>query len=160
MPTERPLRALTVAWAGTVGVAALLGALGLLVGRRPPADAVSWLPATLVAALGVAMLVAALAVDRLLAASPPTTDAAALRAYRARFVGQLGIALVPAALALAVAVLLGPPWVGLVGTLGSLAAALAARPGRARLARISRHWHALGHDVSLLRAIDRSRSAP
>jgi hypothetical protein len=155
VPTDPFLRTQLLLWLAVAAAPLLLGVVALLAVDQQPDVPVPLLVA-LVGALTLAMLVAIAAVERLLLAAPPATDGEALAAYRTRFLVQLALSELPGLLAFAMTVAFGPPWLGLVGGLGSLACAASFRPTRDRLGRMDRAWQARGHDVSMLRLIERA----
>lgn len=140
-----------------VAVPPVAGALSptgsVLGGPRPAPDLPVALPVILVVSLSLAAVVAVVATDRLFIATPPSSDADALRRLRLRAVWQASVAEVPVLLATLLAVLLGPGWIGAVGGAGTLIGLLAARPSRRRLGRLDAGWAAAGVDVSLHRGL-------
>jgi hypothetical protein len=158
VPTDPFLRTQLLLWLAVASAPLLLGVVALVAVDQQPDVPVGLLVA-LVGALTLAMLVAIAAVERLLLASPPTTDGDALAAYRTRFLVQLALSELPGLLAFAMTLAVGPPWLGLVGGLGSFACAWSCRPSRDRMGRLDRAWQARGHDVSMLRLVDRAAQA-
>jgi hypothetical protein len=155
VPSDPFLRTQLLLWLAVASAPLLLGVVAWLALDRQPDVPVALLVA-LVGALTLAMLIAIAAVERLLLASPPATDGEALAAYRTRFLVQLALSELPGLLAFALTFAFGPPWLGLVGGVGSLVCALSFRPTRDRMGRMDRAWQARGHDVSMLRLIDRA----
>lgn len=150
---EVGLRAIVQLWWAFVGVVAVVAVVVPLVAEDPSSTVPAVLPAALALAAGAASLVGTVAIDRGLLASAPADDRAAVAELRSRLVLQMAIAEFPALLAVALAFVLGPPWVATAGALPALAALLLIRPRAARLDRIDAAWRAEGHDVSLRRAL-------
>lgn len=133
------LRSLSAVWfALTLQTPVLVGVVLLVGGRQP--DLPGWMPALLVASVGVGASLAVHAMERLLAATPPPDEAAALTTVRVRSLVQWAVAEAPLLTGVVVALVLGPGWVVVVGALGSVEALLYTRPSAARFARLSRAW--------------------
>jgi hypothetical protein len=150
------LRTLRVLWLAVIGALVVLVTVVVVT-----ADADSTVPdalpvlLTLAAALGA--FVGVVAVDRSFAGAAPEDDAAALTELRTRAFLQLAIIEAPALLGVALAYVLGPPWVAIVGAAGALVSVVRCWPGRTRLRRIDAAWRDAGHDASLVRALDLDR---
>jgi hypothetical protein len=154
-PTEGEATLRSVRWlwlAFTLVVAAVAVLIPLLV-PDPEATVPAALPAVLALSAGVGALAGILAIDRGLVASRPADDRAAVAELRSRLVMQAAIAEAPALLAVAMAVVLGPPWVAAAGALPGLLGLLLVRPTGARFAKLDAAWRAAGVDVSLRRAL-------
>lgn len=97
------------------------------------------LPVLLVAVTGAAAIGGVLAANRMLERqSPVPTEAAG--ALRAHGFLQLAIAEFPLLLAVAIAYVMGPAWVVLVGAAAALAALLVGAPTTARARRLEGLW--------------------
>lgn len=133
----------TVWWAA----ASVVTAVALVVPVVVP-DPETTVPAALPAVLGVttavAALVGVLVLDRGLLARRPADGEDAARELTARLVMQVALLEAPVLLAVALAAVVGPPWVVLPGALPALAGLLVLHPGRARLARLRARWDAAG----------------
>jgi hypothetical protein len=138
-------------WAGftlTVVVLSVAGAVLVDVTSTVP-----WfLPVGLVVAVALGVAAAVEAIDRGLRAASPRTDAEARGEVRSRLATQIALAEAPTLLAFALAVMLGPGWVVLVGGVASAATMLRVRPTRSRLRRLEDGWRSADRDVSALRA--------
>jgi F0F1-type ATP synthase membrane subunit c/vacuolar-type H+-ATPase subunit K len=150
---EVGLRSIVQLWWAFVTVVAAVAVVVPLVADDPGSTVPAVLPAALAIAAGVASVAGTIAIDRGLLARAPADDRAAVAELRSRLVLQMAIAEFPALLAVALAFVLGPPWVATAGALPALAALLLVRPRPARLDRIDAAWRADGHDVSLRRAL-------
>ena len=112
------------------------------------------LPLGLATALGAAVVLAVLGVDRLFAASPPEDDLRALRELRIRLVGQAVIAETAVLAGAAIGFSFGPRWTVVIGGIAALVALLAVRPTPARITRFDAAWEGTDRDVSLRRALE------
>ncbi|MEX1178568.1 MAG: hypothetical protein WEB09_08910 [Nitriliruptor sp.] len=148
-PDLRSLQLLWWAFAGTVVV--LTSTVLLLADGASSVPAV--LPVALILAVGAAGLVAVAAIDRGLRAHPPADDEAAVTELRSRLVIQMAVIDAPMLLGIALAVVLGPPWLVAVALLPTAVSLLVVRPTGDRLDRIDASWSAAGADVSLRRAL-------
>jgi hypothetical protein len=148
-----PLRTLARLWVA-VSVAVVLLTLVVLLTSDADSSVPAALPVLLTVAVAAGAIAGVAAVDRLFAASPPPDDVTALEELRTRAFLQLAILEAPVLLGVALGFTLGPPWVVAVAAAGALVALVLARPSRGRLARIDAAWARVGHDVSLLRAVD------
>lgn len=151
------LRTMSTIWVAFVATVPVLVVVTLLAGDRTPELPVI-LPAVLVVSVGVATIVAVVALERMLAASPPADLDAAFATVRARRLTQWAVSEAPMMLAIALALVLGPPWVVAVGASGTLCALAIARPGAASLERLDRAWQAAGSPVSLARELEHPTS--
>jgi F0F1-type ATP synthase membrane subunit c/vacuolar-type H+-ATPase subunit K len=141
------LQRLWMAFTATVVVLSVVGAAIADVDSTVP-----WfLPVGLVVAGAIAVATGVEAVDRGLATAAPATDADARGEVRARLAIQIALAEAPTLLAFALAFVLGPSWVVLVGGAASVATLLRVRPTASRLFRLEEAWAAAGHDISVLR---------
>ncbi|MCC5949273.1 MAG: hypothetical protein JJT89_12535 [Nitriliruptoraceae bacterium] len=111
------------------------------------------LPLALLGSVGVAAIVAVVAVDRLYVLTPPTDDVDAVRRLQVRSLLQYGLAEAPVLLGVALAVAIGPAWVIVAATVPALVALGLAAPRLARLDRLDQAWEARGHDVSIRRGL-------
>ena len=136
----------------TVGVLGLSAVLTVVADVEPRLPAV--LPLGLAAVIGVAGVVAVVAIDRVFAASPPDDDDAALGELRTRLVLQAVVAETVVLLTTVVAFMFGPRWSVTIGGVAGAVILLWVRPRAARLARFDAAWAAAGHDVSLRRGLD------
>lgn len=139
-------------WAAFLtGVVLLAGVLTVVVDVTPT------LPVALPLALSVAMVAAAalavLGMDRVLAATPPEDDTAAVAELRTRLVLQAVLAETLVLATTILAAMTGPRWNVAIGGVGAVAILLHIRPRPSRLARFDRAWADQGHDVSLVRAL-------
>ena len=137
-------------WSVFVGAVVVLCVAGALV-----ADTESTVPAALpvllVLALGAGAVAGVLVVDRGLYLVSPDDDERAGEEVRARLALQIAIGQTPTLLAFALAFVLGPPWVVLVGGAVSVGMLLKVRPTRARLEELEQVWRRGGADASVLR---------
>lgn len=145
------LRTTHLLWAGILGSLVVVGGVVAVVSDADP-DLPAVLPAGLIAAVGVAAIIGVEAVDRTFAAGAPADDRAALVEYRVRFWLQIALLEFPVLLGVAVAVVLGPGWVVIVGMAAAVVALVRIRPSVRRLRRFDHTWQAQGHDVSIERA--------
>lgn len=149
---QDPLRSLQMLWAAVLACVVMVAVIVVVVAQASP-ELPAALPALLVAALGVAAFVGVEAVDRTFAGAPPADDQAALVDYRTRLILQVAILEAPVLLAVALAFVLGPGWVVLVGAATTVIALLRVRPSLTRLRRFDHAWQSAGRDVSLERAV-------
>jgi hypothetical protein len=150
---EVGMRSVVQLWWTFVVVVAMVAVVVPLVAEDPSSTVPAVLPAVLALAAGAASLAGTVAIDRGLIAAAPADDRAAVAELRSRLVLQMAIAEAPALLGVALAYVLGPPWVATVGALPALIALLLVRPRASRIDRIDAAWRAGGHDVSLRRAL-------
>jgi hypothetical protein len=150
---EVGLRSIAQLWWAFLVVVAAVAVVVPLVADDPGSTVPAVLPAALALAAGAAALVGAVAIDRGLLAARPADDRAAVAELRTRLVLQMAIAEFPALLGVALAFVLGPPWVATVGALPAIVALLLVRPRAARFERIDAAWRAGGVDASLQRAL-------
>jgi hypothetical protein len=150
---EVGLRSIVQLWWLFLAVVAVVAVVVPLVADDPGSTVPAVLPAALTLAAGAAALVGAVAIDRGLLAARPADDRAAVAELRTRLVLQMAIAEFPALLGVALAYVLGPPWVATIGALPTVAALLLVRPRAARFERIDAAWRAGGADASLRRAL-------
>lgn len=160
-PAEVGLRSIVQLWWFFVVVVAAVG-LVPLIAEDPASSVPAVLPAALALVAGAAALVGTIALDRGLLAARPADDRAAVTELRSRLVLQMAIAEFPALLGIALAFVLGPPWVATVGAVPAVTALLLVRPRAARFRRIDTAWRAGGVDASLQRALldDRVEADP
>jgi hypothetical protein len=137
-------------WSAFVAAVVVLSIAGTLLADTE-STVPALLPVLLVATLGAGAVAALVAVDRGLFLSAPTDDAGAAEEVRARLALQIAIAEAPTLLAFALAFVLGPPWVVLVGGAISVGALLRVRPSRARLRELEQVWARAGVEASVLR---------
>lgn len=152
-PHDRPDRrrtATTVFWVAT-GMVALAGVLVPLVVPDPGTTVPPVLSAVLAASFGAAAVVGVLALDRGLTAREPPDDEAAATEVTSRLVLQVAVLEAPALLAVALAAVVGPPWVATVGAAFALIGLVLVRPSDARDARLEARWRAAGAEVRLTR---------
>jgi hypothetical protein len=152
-PPEATLRSVRLLWLSFTVVVALAAVLIPLLVPDPDSTVPAALPAILAAAAGAGALVGIVALDRGLIAARPVDDRAAVAELRSRLVMQAAIAEAPALVAVAMAVVLGPPWVAAAGAVPGLIGLLLVRPTPGRLAKLDAAWQAAGVDVSLRRAL-------
>jgi hypothetical protein len=141
------LQRLWSAFAVAVIVLSVAGALLADTASTVPA----LLPVLLVLTLGTGAVAGVLVVERGLLLSAPADDESAAEEVRARLALQIAIAEAPTLLAFALAFVLGPPWVVLVGGAVSVGALLRVRPSRARLRELEQVWARAGAEASVLR---------
>lgn len=146
-PAERTRVATAVWWAAT-GVVTAAGALVPLVLPDPGSTVPAALPAGLVASAVLGSLVGVGVLDRGLTARRPTGADDAGRELLTRMVLQVALLEAPTLLAVAIAAVLGPPWLVLVAAVPALVALLVIRPGPARLARLQRAWEQADPDTT------------
>jgi hypothetical protein len=138
-------------WIGfAVGIAVMVTVA--VAAGDPAATLPAVLPAGLAATGGAGAVVAARAIDRTFAATPPADDRAALVEFRTRSFLQVAIAEAPTLLAFALTFVMGPRWVAIIGGVASLTTLWVSRPTVRRVAAIEGAWQRGGHDVSILRA--------
>jgi hypothetical protein len=152
-PPEATLRSVRLLWLSFTVVVALAAFLLPFLVPDPGSTVPAALPVTLALAAGAGALVGIVALDRGLTAARPADDRAAVAELRSRLVMQAAIAEAPALLAVAMAVVLGPPWVAAAGAVPGLVGLFLIRPTPARLAKLDDAWRATGVDVSLRRAL-------
>jgi F0F1-type ATP synthase membrane subunit c/vacuolar-type H+-ATPase subunit K len=150
---EVGMRSVVQLWWAFVIVVTVVAVVVPIVAEDPSSTVPAALPAALALAAGAASLAGTLAIDRGLIAAAPDDDRAAVAELRSRLVLQMAIAEAPALLGVALAYVLGPPWVATIGALPALVALLLVRPRASRIDRIDAAWRAGGHDVSLRRAL-------
>jgi hypothetical protein len=155
---EVGLRSIVQLWWAFLVVVAAVAVIVPVIADDPASTVPAVLPAALALAAGAAALVGAVAIDRGLLAARPADDRAAVAELRTRLVLQMAIAEFPALLGVALAFVLGPPWVATVGALPAVLALLLVRPRAARFDRIDAAWRAGGADASLRRALLADRS--
>lgn len=97
------------------------------------------LPLLLVAVTGFAAIGGVVAAERMLERRMPTADSAA-GAWHAHGFMQVAIAEFPLLLAVALAYVMGPPWVVLIGAAAALAALVFGAPTTARARRLEDVW--------------------
>ena len=134
-PALAPLRRVRLA---TVAVVPLLAAL-VLATATPDTTVPAVLPVLLVAVTGAAAIGGVVAANRMLERQTPTATEAA-GAVRAHGFLQLAIAEFPLLLAVALAYVMGPPWVVVVGAAAALTALLLGPPTTARARRLEALW--------------------
>lgn len=152
-PPGAALRSLQTIWAAVVAALVLVGVVVTVVAPDRGSDLPDLLPVTLALVAGGAAIGAIVAVDRTFAATPPATDDAAAAQFRTRLFMQLAVTEVPLLLTVAMAFVLGPPWVAAVGAGTAVLGMLLVRPRPARVDRFDAAWRAAGTDVSLRRAL-------
>ncbi len=132
-----------------VGVVALATILTVVVDVTPSLPVA--LPLLLAAAIGTAAVLAAIGIDRVFAATPPTDDTAAVAELRTRLVLQAVLAETSVLVTTILAAMIGPRWNVAIGGVAAVVILLWVRPRPARLRRFDRAWRAAGADVSLER---------
>jgi hypothetical protein len=139
-------------WAAFLaGVVLLASVLTVVVDVTPTLPVV--LPLALSVAMVAAAVLAVVGLDRVLAATPPDDDTAAVAELRTRLVLQAVLAETLVLATTILAAMVGPRWNIAIGGLGAVAILLHIRPRPGRLARFDRAWADQGHDVSLVRAL-------
>ncbi|MFO7778475.1 MAG: hypothetical protein R6V28_08995 [Nitriliruptoraceae bacterium] len=147
-----PLARQRLLWlAFLVGVVALATILTVVVDVTPSLPVA--LPLVLSVMIGVAALLATIGIDRVLAATPPADDTAAIAELRTRMVLQAVIAETTVLVTTVLAAMIGPRWNIAIGGLAAVAILLRVRPSTPRLRRFDRAWQAAGADVSLERGL-------
>jgi hypothetical protein len=145
-----PLARQRLLWlAFLVGVLALATILTIVVDVAPSLPVA--LPLLLAATIGIAAVLAAIGIDRVFAATPPTDDTAAIAELRTRMVLQAVIAETAVLVTTVLAAMIGPRWNVAIGGLAAVVILLRVRPTTARLRRFDRSWQAAGAEVSLER---------
>lgn len=139
-------------WLAATSIVAAVGVLVPLLGGDPSSTVPIALPATLVVVVGATAAGGALLIDQGLRSTPPADDRAAVAALTSRLVMQIAVLEAPALLGVALAFVLGPPWVATLAALPCLLALAVLRPGRGRFERLDAAWRDQGVDVSLVRA--------
>jgi len=153
-----PLARQRLLWlAFLVGVVALATILTVVVDVTPSLPPA--LPLALAATIGAAAVLAAVAIDRVFAATPPSDDTAAVAELRTRMVLQAVIAETVVLVTTILAAMIGPRWNVAIGGLAAVAILLRVRPTSTRLHRFDRAWQAAGADVSLMRGFAASGAA-
>lgn len=153
-----PLARQRLLWlAVLVGVSALATILTIVVDVTPSLPPA--LPLALAATIGVAGVLAALGIDRVFAATPPSHDTAAIAELRTRLVLQAVIAETVVLLTTILAAMVGPRWNVAIGGLAAVTILLRVQPTAARLRRFDRAWQAAGADVSLTRGFEAAEAA-
>lgn len=145
-----PLARQRLLWlAFLVGVLALAAILTVVVDVAPTLPPA--LPIALAATVGTAGVLAAVAIDRVFAATPPADDLAAIAELRTRMVLQAVVAETVVLLTTLLAAMVGPRWNIAIGGIAAALILLRVRPTPARLRRFDRAWRDAGADVSLTR---------
>jgi hypothetical protein len=143
-----PLASLGRLWMAAAGAILVLATVVVLT-----SDAVSTVPTALPVLLTLAVAAGAVAgivaVDRSLAATPPTDRDHAVAEVRTRAFLQLAILEAPLLLGVALGFTLGPPWVAAVGAAGALVGLALSWPSSTRLERLTSTWRASGVEITL-----------
>lgn len=135
-PALVPLRRVRMA---ALAAVPLLAAL-VLATAEPASTVPVVLPVLLALATGAAAVAGVVAADRMLERRTPTVDEAG-PALQAHGFLQLAIAEFPLLLAVAMAYVMGPPWVVAVGAAAALGALLVGAPTTARARRLEAVWN-------------------
>lgn len=139
-PPSGRTRVTTALWWAAVGVIGVVGAVAPWALPDPDSTVPAALPVALIGSAVAGALVGVAVLDRGLVARRPTDEDDAARELLTRLVLQVALLEAPTLLAVAIAVVLGPPWLVLVAALPALAGLLAIRPGPGRRARLRRAW--------------------
>lgn len=141
-PPIAPDRRRTVwaVWTAATVVVATVAAVVPFVVPDPATSVPALLPATLGLSAGVAALIGVGVLDRGLVARRPVDAEDAGREVTARLVMQVALLEAPALLSVALAAVVGPPWVVLTGAVPALVGLSWVRPSSGRLARLHRAW--------------------
>lgn len=134
-PALGPLRRVRVAALAAVPLVAGL----VLVTADPDSTLPAALPVLLAAVTGAAAVGGVVAAERMLARRTPDPAEAAAALHAHGFL-QLAVAEFPLLLAVAMAYVMGPPWVVVVGAAAALAALLIGAPTTARARRLEGLW--------------------
>lgn len=134
-PVLAPLRQLRLAVLAAVPLVAGV----VLVTADPDSTVPAVLPVLLAVVTGAAALGGVVAADRSLARRSPSLDEAR-PALQTQAVLQVAIAEFPLLLTVAMAYVMGPAWVVLVGAAAALAALLVGAPTTARARRLETAW--------------------
>ncbi len=138
------LRTARLVWWAATGVVATVAVVAPLVIPDPGTTVPAVLPAVLAASTVAAALVGVVVLDRGLTARTPDGPDDAGRELTSRLVLQIAVLEAPALLAVALAAVVGPPWVVLVGAVPVLAGLLWLRPSAGRLRRLEAAWQRAG----------------